>query len=169
MPSPGYQLLMWNLPAEELRDLIGHEINVREPDEWGDFALTVACHRLQRESVRMLLAAGADPNVQNADGDTPLLCAIDCVHHNPSEAIEIVKLLASAGAQLELRGYMDKTPFLKACSRGSLEMVKLLVQLKADARATVNDLGGEVNGLGFAEIFNAPKDMQQYLRGLHDA
>jgi ankyrin repeat protein len=115
--------------------------------------------------VRRLIAAGADVNCQNADRDTPLLCAIDVVHHNPSAAAEIVQMLANAGADLEIRGYMDKTPFLKGCSRGDLPLVKLLVRLGADVKAVVDD-GGRLDGSDFAEIFQASSELQAYVHGL---
>ena len=127
--------------------------------------LTVASYRLQVESVHLLLDSGANPNVHNTEGDTPLLCAIDCVAHDPPAALAIVESLVRAGANPEERGYMDKTPFLKACSRGSLEMVELLVRLGADPHATVND-GGTLDGAAFAEIFDAPPELKVFLRGL---
>jgi ankyrin repeat protein len=160
-----HQQLLWNLPTSSLREFLAAGLVVNTPDDYGDYLLTVASHRLQVESVQVLLSAGADPNVLNADRDTPLLCAIDCVEHNPTAALAVVESLVRAGANLEERGYMDKTPFLKACSRSSLEMVELLVRLGADTHATVID-GGTLDGLAFAEIFNVPLEQVQFIRSL---
>ena len=48
--------------------------------------------------------------------------------HNPAPAYEIVKALIDAGTDIEARGSIDKTPFLKACSSGCLEILQLLVR-----------------------------------------
>ena len=97
-----------------------------------------------------------------------MLCAIDCVAHDPAKAIQIVEILVSAGADLELRGFMDKTPYLKACSRNNLDMLKTLVRLGADHQAVVID-GGPMNGATFAEIFDAPSELKNFVRKLSDA
>jgi ankyrin repeat protein len=154
------QLLLWDLPAADLRVLLEAGAKVNEPDDLGDYFLTVACHRLEPDSVRLLLDSGANPNVRNADRDTPLLCAIDYVEHDPEKAVQIVQQLVEAGADLEARGYMDKTPFLKACSRSSVQMVKKLVELGADHRAVVED-DGVMDGAAFADIFHAPLEIKQ--------
>jgi ankyrin repeat protein len=78
-------------------------------------------------------------------------------------------MLAANGADLEIRGYMEKTPFLKACSRGCLPMVELLVRLGANIRAVVDDGGPPLGGVEFTEIFDAPKDMKEYVRALYRA
>jgi ankyrin repeat protein len=169
MPRDSYRLLLWDLQAEGLKDLLASGLAIDVPDQLGDFLLTVACHRLQAESVALLLASGANPNVQNLDLDTPLLCAIDCVEHDPEAALRIVKLLIKHGADLEKRGYMDKTPFLKACSRGNLEMVKLLAVSGACVTAKATDIGGDIGGKEFASIFGASSAMLAYLRSINAA
>jgi hypothetical protein len=61
--------------------------------------------------------------------------------------MSIVEMLVTADADLERRGYMNKTPFLEACSRGNLDLVKLLVRLGADTTAVVDDGGIRRRGL----------------------
>src|SRR3954468_5642017 len=107
MTDVSYTLMLWDMPATVLKDVVASGVKVNEPDSFGEYPLTVAAARLQVASVEVLSNAGADPNVQNFERDTPLLCAIDVVHHNPAAAIAIVEKLAAAGAHLELRGYMD--------------------------------------------------------------
>lgn len=52
------------------------------------------------EIVKLLLTAGANPNVVSRDGDTPLLLAIsDC---RGESAVKIFELLCEAGATLQL-------------------------------------------------------------------
>lgn len=165
MNSLDYQRLVWDWPDDSIAAFLEGAVDLNAPDPSGDYLLTVACQRLHVSLVKRLLSTGADPNVQNADGDTPALCAVNCVSHDPDGAREIVSALAASGANLEVRGYMDKTPFLKACCRNDLAMIQLLVSLGADYRATVED-GGIINGAAFADIFNAPKDVKDFLAGL---
>jgi len=82
--------------------------------------------------------------------------------------MSIVEMLVTVDADLERRGYMNKTPFLKACSRGNLDLVKLLVRPGADTAAVVDD-GGILGGMDFARIFHAPREMTEYLVGLKRA
>jgi ankyrin repeat protein len=156
---------MWDLPAAELAQVLP-SIDVNEPDEFGERFLTVACSRLQVESVRLLLTWGADVNARNLELETPLHCAIDVVEHNPSAAHQIVMMLLDAGAILESRGYMDKTPFLKACSRGDLEMLKLLVNRGCDVRAVSLELGAPFDGLDFANTFHLPTECIHYVQAI---
>ena len=107
-----------------------------------------------------------DSVIYDSDGNTALLCAIDVSQHNPVAAHEIVKALIDAGADIEARGWMDKTPFLKACSRGCLDILQLLVSrgcnIHAEARDVVNTSGPDL-----ASIFNTSQSFQQYVRSLY--
>lgn len=154
------------MSATELEELLDSGVGVNDPDETDEYMLSAACARLQAESVRLLLSRGADANVQNSEGDTPLLTTIDVVGHNPAAALEIARILLDAGADIEKRGYMDKTPFLKACSRGDLEMLKLLAARGCNVDAVATDAGGPVDGEWLAGVFSAPHDFREYLRGL---
>ena len=127
-----------------------------------------ACDMLDADCVRTLIATGVNLECRSREANTPLLCAIDVVHLKPSAALEIAKLLLAAGADTEARGYMNKTPFLKACSRGNLEMLQLLVENGCDIHAVSNDLES-VSGREFAEIFQASDEFKDYLRELYHA
>ena len=156
---------LWDLAPDRVRELLAGGVQVNAPDDYGDYLLTEACRRLEVDTVRQLLAAGAQVNCRDPEGNTPALCAVDVVNHNPTAATKIIQMLSNAGADLEVQGYMNKTAFLKACSRGNLQMVELLVCLGANVKAVVDD-GGILDGLDFAEIFHAPAEMQAYVRKL---
>jgi len=167
MAPISYSELMWDLPTAELAQVL-RSVDVNEPDEFGERCLTVACSRLQVESVRLLLTWGADVNARGRESETPLLSTIDVVHHNPGAAHQIVVMLLDAGANIEARGYMDKTPFLKACSRGNLEMLTLLVDRGCDVRVVSLELGDDApfDGLDFAHTFQLPTECIHYLRAI---
>ncbi len=128
---------------------------VDEPDSAGETPLFHACHNNQPESVRLLLQAGADPNRQTPDGDSPLATA--CLHRLSQECdTSIIEALLKAGAHQSIeaavivqddafvRNYYERQPeklndlqplaplhyAIHAGARGSLElMVGLGVEL----------------------------------------
>ncbi|WMO01674.1 hypothetical protein NI379_06120 [Vibrio parahaemolyticus] len=81
-------------------------------------------------------------------------------------ALKVVDLLLKNGANIEHRGYMDKTPFLKACTRGELSMIKLLVESGCDVKAVAEDLGGTTNGLEFARMHGASVEVVNFVHRL---
>lgn len=88
--------------------------------------LTVAVDDIQ--ILRYLLAAGADPNLPDADGNTPLINAVE------SDAPESARLLLLAGADSSCSGPDGRTPCVVARQRDCPAMLKLLDD---HARATL--------------------------------
>ncbi|MDB5803988.1 MAG: hypothetical protein JWN73_1310 [Betaproteobacteria bacterium] len=157
------------LPETGVADLLAHGYGVDQPDEGGETLLNLACQYLRVDSAKLLIARGANINLRNFDGNTPLLCVIDVSNHNLDAAYEIAKALVDAGADIEMRGYLEKTPFLKACSRGCLEILKMLVANGCDIHATTDDLSREDpnSGLYLAGIFGGSSEFIKYVRGLY--
>jgi ankyrin repeat protein len=80
--------------------------------------------------VRALLAKGVDPNIQNDDGATALIYAVD--------DLEKTKALLDRGAKLDLRSGEGRTALMIAASgRSSYEVAKLLLDRGADATVRV--------------------------------
>jgi hypothetical protein len=87
------------------------------------------------EVVAVLLRRGADPDVQNAGGHTPLYCAAnECASE---VGPEIVQTLVSAGADVNAcRGVTRATPLHMAARRGRVQIALALLDCGAaiDAR-----------------------------------
>ncbi len=79
--------------------------------------------------VRELIDAGADVNVRNKYGATPLQMASQNGH------TEIVKLLLAAKADVNAAHTNGLTPLWMASQNGHTEIVKLLLAAQADANA----------------------------------
>ncbi len=93
---------------------------VKTKDKHGTTPLHQAAANGSAESVRLLVAAGAEIDAANDFGATPLMWAIT----EP----EKVRILVSAGANVNARSKMGRTPlYLAAANDGSSATVKLLL------------------------------------------
>ena len=86
------------------------------------------------ESVRLLLEAGAEPNIRNEAGATALMWAVD--------DLDKTRLLIRSGADVNARSDDGRTPLLIAAGRpGSYDVVKLLLDHKANPSLVLNTYG----------------------------
>lgn len=100
-------------------------------------ALCVAADNGQFSIAWQLLRGGADPNIPDDDGWTPLHRAAHCGRK------AIVELLLEYGANIEARDTLEETPLFEAVKRDKHDVVKLLVEAGADV-ASVNRKGVSV-------------------------
>jgi ankyrin repeat protein len=86
--------------------------------------------------VKLLLAHGADPNLPNFNGDTPLMAAVGKgwinsptrgAFFSEEQALEAYSLLRAAGADVNARTHFNETALHSAALRGWDELVKRLV------------------------------------------
>jgi hypothetical protein len=93
--------------------------------------LHAAAYSGNEDSVKLLLAAGADQNELGGNFGTPLAAA--CAANKTT----IAKLLLESGAEVNKRGsewflQEEGTPLMKACFRGHFEIVELLLKFGAN-------------------------------------
>lgn len=86
--------------VELVRKLIALGANVPHPEE-DVTALHRAAIMGNPEMIQILLDAGEDVNVQDSDGNTPLMWAVD------RERVDAVRLLLSRGADPSIHSFMD--------------------------------------------------------------
>jgi len=97
--------------------------------------LLQATQREDKEAVLRLLQEGADINVRDAQGRTPVMIAT--YQHNT----DMVRTLLQAGADVDIRDNNKENPLLHAGAQGWLDILRLAIEAHADTRLT-NRFGG---------------------------
>ncbi|MBK6982962.1 MAG: ankyrin repeat domain-containing protein [Betaproteobacteria bacterium] len=111
----------------------GAQINSRFGGE-GQTALHRAAAQNEVQMVKFLLDHGADPNVADADGNTPLLVTAYKGH------LEVALLLIAAKADLDVaESRYGITPLMEAARKGHVELVGMLLAAGANRASTTKD------------------------------
>ncbi|HEV7680994.1 MAG TPA: ankyrin repeat domain-containing protein [Pyrinomonadaceae bacterium] len=159
---------------EALTALIaGMDVNLRDKQSHST-ALEHAVRNANREMVQLLLASGAEVNLKNASGETPLMMLDsdatsdliwDLINkgaklNHQDEAgenalmqaatqnnLEALKTLIEAGAKVDLRNKDGQTALMLAAGEGYVNIVRALVLAGADINATDKE---EKNALAHA-------------------
>lgn len=128
---PGYAALVdmaeyqdWNGVQSSIST---EDINALQPD--GMSALFWAVYHEEADMVSLLLDAGADANVQNRYGLTPL------IQSSITGNGEIISLLLDAGADANSRTLQGDTALMNAAKAGTVQGVQALVAAGADVEA----------------------------------
>jgi ankyrin repeat protein len=138
----------------------GADIDLLDPD--GVSPLLVAIMNANWDLARQLITAGADVNQWDIFGEAPLFTAVDLRSRidggrasidppNKTTGLAIVKLLLEGGADPNMQLFFKPanargatstrgaTPLIRAANNGDLEVVKLLLEHRADATLYMAD------------------------------
>ncbi len=119
-----------NQGSQKLVDLfVRAGINVNASDEQGNSCLQIAIKNNFTIIANLLLKAGADADVKDASGLTPLLEA--CGRRTRGYKELALKLIEN-GADLNVRNHIGWTPLMLAISVGDSDIVALLLENGAD-------------------------------------
>jgi ankyrin repeat protein len=129
--SPGYQFLdaVKNDKASDVEAILakpGSRIIDTQDPSTGEGALHIVVRRDDSRYLSYLLAKGADPNLKNRQGDTPLLIAVD------RGFTDLIPILIKGKANPNLAGDGGQTPLIKAVLRRDTDMVRALIDGGAD-------------------------------------
>ncbi len=116
----------WSLVGDLLKDR-DTDVNAREAD--GATALAHAVYRDHVESVKALLDAGADPDLANDYGITPMNLAME------NRSLSMVKLLLGAGADPNAANWSGETLLMTAARTGFADAMEVLLDAGADVNA----------------------------------
>jgi len=120
--------------STEVSRLIAAGVDLEARDSQGRTALLLAVAGNHLGVAKALLAAGASPNAQAANRDTPWLLA------GASGRTEIVAVMLPLKPDLSIRNRYGGNALIPACERAHVEAVKLLLTSGIDVDH-VNDLG----------------------------
>lgn len=130
-PSPGAKFL--TAVKEEKNNEVVEAVNAGGPAlvNTRDFssretALHIVAKRGDSLYTRFLLQKGANPNLRDVRGSTPLLVAVSAGHS------ELISIFVAAKANVNLGNDSGETPLIKAVQRRDLVMVRELIKAGAD-------------------------------------
>lgn len=162
-----------SIPFLELLLSKGFNINLKNSKNVGasdtgasDAMLHRAALSIEHEEVvKYLLSKGADPNIEGSFASTPLHRAV-MFHHPPGlDYLPTVKLLLTAGANLEAKDDAGYTPFLS-----SLALIGIDLKGKNPMAVELIDLGADVKAVNLSKqnalhiIASHRKDVTKYMR-----
>jgi len=146
--SKGYKFLesVRNNEMSEVNDTLaqpGNQIINTRDGGTGDTALHILAARRDTPWLNYFLARGADPNIRNNKGETPVVVAAAIGYADG------VELLVASGARLDESNATGETPLMSAVHRRDLAMVRIL--LKGGANPNRSDSAGRT-ALDYARI-----------------
>jgi ankyrin repeat protein len=100
-------------------------VNTRDR-ETGDGALHIVAKRGDMTYLNYLLSRGADPNMKDALGNTPLMIAAN------NSGAGLIEILVKHGANVNLGNNSGETPLIRAVQLRDLSMVRVLLAAGAD-------------------------------------
>lgn len=114
-----------------LQKLLKCKADPKLPLKSGGGPLHYAVTQGQLEAVKLLLAAKADIEETNLEGNSTLFTSI----LSSLCPISITNYLLKSGAQVDRRNRLGRTPLMIAAALGNLEKIDVLLDKKADVRA----------------------------------
>lgn len=115
--------------TQQVRDLLAHGASVNEKHALtGWTALTAAAFYGFPDTVKVLLDAGADPNVRDLHGGTPLMKAVTVGYSDDRSALltnkaEVIRLLLKGGADPQMKDRLGDTPWQAAMTTEEFDLV----------------------------------------------
>jgi ankyrin repeat protein len=121
-------------PNEEIIEFLSKQknININETDNEGRTALIIICQNNGQAPVKLLLNAGADPNIQTKEGWSALMVAIYEGNND-----NVYELLSYHSININLQNNKGKTAFMLALKRDNTELVVKL--FKRGVNMTLKD------------------------------
>lgn len=128
--TPLHLAATWN--PEATRWLLGKGAPIDAPSRLERATpLHWAAEQQNLETLKLLLDAGANPDVENAAGSTPLLSAVKL---ETEKTVPAARLLIEAGATVDAANRGGITPLVKASAGGRADVVALLLEHGANPR-----------------------------------
>jgi len=128
--------------------------------------LQIAVTKSDCEAVAALLECGADPNMVNRDGRSPLslLAHVDDPCVTPNSLLTIVGLLLKYGSKVNRKSLDERTPLGAAIAAGSMPSILALIDAGADpscAESGMNIIAGLMHQSSYRGCLQQPSAKSQ--------
>ena len=129
---------------DDLEETLRRRIEINDPDIYKSYPLHFAARSNKMRITQLLLSLGADVNLVDMQGDTPLLRCIDIGGGYKRESDESIHTMAQTllmwGADINARDIRGKTPLIKSVDLGMFELCRYLIARGADTE--IRDMDG---------------------------
>ena len=128
----GFTPLMYAVIYEQganAKLLIQKGANIFDTDKAGENVLHIAAKNYTQASLNMsdlLMDYGAQPNIQDEKGNTPLMIAVQ------NEDVKLVNCLLARGANPNIPDKEDYYPLFEAVNKGNKKIINSLIKYRAD-------------------------------------
>ena len=112
---------------------LGAELNVKNNEH--QTALALACEGKKEDAIHVLLNAGANPNIENKNGNT-------CLHEAVTQSFSaaILQAIIDHGAEVNVTNQENQTGMLLVCKEGNTDLMNIF--LNAGGDPSIDDIGG---------------------------
>ena len=148
-----HSAVFWNCSKKIIRAIINHGANVNATNKINVTALTISCTKQNIDAMNVLLNAGAETDIADADGDTCLHSAVRVCSK------EVLETIIRHNVDVNATNKNNRTALMIACKKGKIDVINVL--LNAGANPRIADKNGNtclhdaVDGDCSKEVFEA--------------
>ena len=122
-----HEAVMSGCNTSVLQSIIDHGADVNATNKNRVAILSIACQMGNVDAINVLLKAGADPTVTDAEGDTYLHYAVREDYSN-----KVIQTIINNGADVNAANENNVTALMIACEKGNVEAMNVLLNAEAD-------------------------------------
>ena len=149
--------VLYDCSKEMFQAIIDHFGDLNATNKNNETALLVAFGNGNKVAISVLLNAGADPNIANADGDTPLHYGVRRYGRHISHCLssDVLQAVIDHGGDVNATNKNNETALLKACENGNEGAISVLLNAGADPNIANDD--GDTSLHYGVRIYGKPK------------
>ena len=120
------------LTASAVWLLLEHDADVNAQNKYHTTPLVLAIQHCMYDIARVLLARGAEPDVEGDNGNTPLHYLLEAKYSDDVDALDFARLLLDRGVDVNALDKNHNTPLLLAAKRCEDDIMRILLERGAD-------------------------------------